>query len=105
MYAGLFCKPRLERTTYVSAVGSSSQANYLQRNLLWMFPSEAPKALQASECSELLNPVRASCWMSAQHEPGKFADVALLVLHRIILNCLIVFSHSGLQLERSALIP
>ena len=35
--------------------------------LLWMTPSEAPKALQASECSELLNPLRASCWSSAQH--------------------------------------
>ena len=29
--------------------------------LLWMTPSEAPKALQASECSELLDPMRASC--------------------------------------------
>ena len=35
--------------------------------LLWMTPSEAPKALQASECSELLDPLRASCWISAQH--------------------------------------
>ena len=31
--------------------------------LLWMTPSEAPKALQASECSELLDPMRASCWI------------------------------------------
>jgi hypothetical protein len=35
--------------------------------LLWMTPSEAPWALQASECSELLDPMRASCWISAQH--------------------------------------
>ena len=35
--------------------------------LLWMTPSEAPKALQASECSELLDPMRASCRISAQH--------------------------------------
>ena len=35
--------------------------------LLWMTPSEAPKALQASECSELLDPMGASCWISAQH--------------------------------------
>ena len=40
--------------------------------LLWMTPSEAPKALQASECSELLDPARANCWISAQHQPGKF---------------------------------
>ena len=44
--------------------------------LLWMTPSEAPKALQASECSELLDPTRASCWISAQHQPGKFTQVA-----------------------------
>ena len=37
-----------------------------------MTPSEAPKALQASECSELLDPARANCWISAQHQPGKF---------------------------------
>ena len=35
--------------------------------LLWMTPSEAPKALQASECSELLDPMRANCWIFAQH--------------------------------------
>ena len=34
--------------------------------LLWMTPSEAPKALQASECSELLDPTGASCWIFAQ---------------------------------------
>ena len=38
-----------------------------------MTPSEAPKALQASECSELLDPMRASCWISAQRWPGKLA--------------------------------
>ena len=38
-----------------------------QEILLWMTPSEAPKALQASECSELLDPMRASCRISAQH--------------------------------------
>ena len=35
--------------------------------LLWVTPSEAPEALQASECSELLDHMRASCWISAQH--------------------------------------
>ena len=29
--------------------------------LLWMTPSEAPKAFQASECSKLFDPMRASC--------------------------------------------
>ena len=40
--------------------------------LLWMTPSEAPRALQTSECSELLDPVRVSCWISAQHTSGMF---------------------------------
>ena len=35
--------------------------------LLWKTPSEAPKALQASECSELLDPMRASFGISALH--------------------------------------
>ena len=39
-----------------------------------MTPSEAPKALQAAECSELLDPTRANCWISAQHQPGKFTN-------------------------------
>ena len=40
--------------------------------LLWMTPSEAPKALQASECNELLDPMRASCWIFAQHYPNDY---------------------------------
>jgi len=46
-----------------------------------MTPSEAPKALQASECSELLDPTRANCWISAQHQPGKFKSL-LEILRR-----------------------
>ena len=42
--------------------------------LLWMTSSEAPKALQASECSELLDSMRASCWISAQHWPDKLSS-------------------------------
>ena len=38
-----------------------------QENMLWVTLSETPKALQASECSELLDLRRASCWISAQH--------------------------------------
>ena len=34
--------------------------------LQWMAPLEAPKALQASGCTELLDPMRASCGISAQ---------------------------------------
>ena len=35
--------------------------------LLWNSPTEAPKALQASECSELLGRMEANCWIFAQH--------------------------------------
>ena len=41
--------------------------------LLWMTPSEAPKALQASACNELLGPTGAICWIVAQCQPGKIA--------------------------------
>ena len=41
--------------------------------LLWTTPSEPPRALQASECSELLDPTRASCLILAQRQPGKYA--------------------------------
>jgi hypothetical protein len=32
-----------------------------------------PQALQASERSELRDPTRANCWISAQQQPGKLA--------------------------------
>ena len=51
-----------------AAVLVNAQKHITSREiLLWMTPSEAPKALQASECSELLDPMRASCWIFAQH--------------------------------------
>ena len=52
--------------TYAKLAAARKQAAS-REILLWMTPSEAPKALQASECSELLDPMRASCWISAQH--------------------------------------
>jgi len=48
-----------------------------------MTPSEAPKALQASECSELLDPTRANCWISAQHQPGKFTNTCSAVVEMV----------------------
>ena len=39
---------------------------------LWTAPEEPPRALQASECRELLDPTRASCLILAQRQPGKF---------------------------------
>ena len=45
--------------------------------VLWTIHSETPKALQASECSELLEPTRANCWISALQQPGKLAPSML----------------------------
>ena len=53
-------------------LAAARQRTASQEILLWMTPSEAPKALQASECSELLDPTGASYWIFAQRQPGKF---------------------------------
>ena len=52
----------------------------LKEILLWMIPSEASKALLASECNEMLDPMKASCWISAQHSPGKFKIILPVVI-------------------------
>ena len=54
-------------TFYQTLLAAARRLATSREILLWMTPSEAPKALQASECSELLDPMRASCWISAQH--------------------------------------
>ena len=55
------------------ALAAARKRTASQEILLWMTPSEAPKALQASECSELLDPTGASYWIFAQRQPGKLA--------------------------------
>ena len=55
--------------------------------MLWTTPSEPPKALQASECSELLDPMRASCLILAQHQPGKFKKWSAMDLRRNKESC------------------
>ena len=42
------------------------------RNCAVSDPEGPPKALQASECDELLDHTRASCMILAQRQPGKF---------------------------------
>ena len=54
--------------------------------VLWTTPSEPPKALQASECSELLDPMRASCLILAQHQPGKFKCKSAVEAPRLCTN-------------------
>ncbi len=39
--------------------------------LLWVIREGSPRALQSSECHELLNPTRTSCLILAQRQPGK----------------------------------
>ena len=65
---------------YVLLLAVARKLTASREILLWMTPSEAPKALQASECSELLDPTRASCWISAQHQPGKFKTISRYML-------------------------
>jgi hypothetical protein len=61
---GSLSQSRVETALLLAAARKQAASKEI---LLWMTPSEAPKALQASECSELLDPMRASCWISAQH--------------------------------------
>ena len=68
-------KVMIQRTQLTLTLAVARKQATSQEILLWMTPSEAPKALQASECSELLDPTRANCWISAQHQPGKFAGL------------------------------
>ena len=44
------------------------------RNCAVSDPEGPPKALQASECDELLDHTRASCMILAQRQPGKFIE-------------------------------
>ena len=64
----------LPRASRPQKVGTRADAAMpLPEILLWTTPSEPPRALQASECSELLDPTRASCLILAQRQPGKYA--------------------------------
>ena len=42
--------------------------------MLWTTPEEPPRALQASECHELLDLARTRFMIRAQRQPGKFID-------------------------------
>ena len=61
-----------KRKALFSLLAIARTQSPLPEILLWTAPSEPPRALQASECSELLDPMRASCLILAQHQPGKF---------------------------------
>ena len=63
----LWRQPFVELASGARLLAAARKQAASREILLWMTPSEAPKALQASECSELLDLVRASCWISAQH--------------------------------------
>ena len=63
-------RPSRENVPAVLAVAqelTASELTALEEILLWKASSEAPKALQASECSELFDPVRSSFGISALH--------------------------------------
>ena len=71
-----------EQHSFCQQLATARKLIASQEILLWMTPLETPKALQASECSELLDRMRASCWISAQHYPGKFEEIAKTSNHR-----------------------
>ena len=77
------CSLPLAHTHIESILVAAQEQTTSEEILLWMTPSEAPKALQASECSELLDPTRANCWISAQHQPGKFSDCTVALACRL----------------------
>ena len=56
-----------QRTMLQRKYQTNSAAKIIPNEYAIFTPSEALKALQAPECSELFDPVRASCWISAQH--------------------------------------
>ena len=55
------------RSGHVSMLDVAHKHTSTKEILLWKIPSEPPTALQASECSELRDPMRASCQIPAQH--------------------------------------
>ena len=65
-----------KRKALFSLLAIARTQSPLPEILLWTTPSEPPRALQASECSELLDPTRASCLIPAQRQPGKFTGHA-----------------------------
>jgi hypothetical protein len=46
--------------------------------MLWVTLKEPPRALQTSECRELLNPTRTSCLILAQRQPGKLPSTSTM---------------------------
>ena len=55
----------------------------LSEIMLWATPEGPPRALQTSECRELLNPTRTSCLILAQRQPGKLRNRIKLTFHPI----------------------
>jgi len=55
----------------------------LSEIMLWATPKGPPRALQTSECRELLNPTRTSCLILAQRQPGKLRNQTKLKFHPI----------------------
>ena len=56
---------------YVCSLAAARTQVAADRNSAVGDPEGPPRALQTSECSELLNPTRTSCLILAQRQPGK----------------------------------
>ena len=59
-----------DRTRIASLAGARARPAAV-RNFAVGDPEESPRALQTSECRELLNPTRTSCLILAPRQPGK----------------------------------
>ena len=63
-----------------SIVGKRAYAECRGHKLCCGYPEGYPRALQASECHELLNPTRTSCLILAQRQPGKLFELCTNLL-------------------------
>ena len=71
--------------------------------LLWATHEAPPRALQTSECSELLNPTRTSYVILVQRQPGKLAKVRRDGVHppgiSLVTLCLFILGESIIVLH------
>ena len=68
--------------TYLYPVGNRADARCLRQKFCCGPISEKPpKALQTSECDELLDLARTSCLILVQRQPGKFIQIKFLKIY------------------------
>ena len=67
---------------FLISVGDRANASRRRQKLCCgQTPEEPPKALQTSECDELLDLARTSCLILVQRQPGKFIQIKFLKIY------------------------